>query len=543
MTSNYALTANGAPSLASTLDYRLDLFVKTTREVGVLPVERKKIIASASAPSDSDGSDDDSDSESLVTLTNNDNLYAMIDKSWSISPLDTMKILFNWRDCRGGKGDHRGFIVSMIYIEQKYNDWFLVNFKVIPEYGSWLDLVKLWHFVGPESKQTIMSYLFEKLNEDRDNLGSDTDTDKNKISLLAKWLPSENSKWDRYSKDRFVVNMCKLFSSRGNSQYIRAEYIKMLRTVYVSPLRKHLQLVESKMCAKDFSIKYETVPSVAMKKYRKAFARNDEEGFAEYMRQVKSGEKKINAGQVYPHDLVRHYLDGGMFDPVIEEQWNVIKKTAQETGAFKQSICVCDVSGSMAGTPLEVAVALGLLGLYNDQVITFSETPELHKIPKGTLQEQVSNIAKMSWGMSTNFEKTMDLVLTLCMLAGSEQIKRVLIYSDMQFDMAVKTKTTTYNPCIDYKTSAGTKTMFQLVKQKFQKAEVSMPQIVFWNLNGSTKDFPVTSDENGVVMMSGYSPALLSSLVDGLDISPLTMLLKVIGAPRYDKIVAPITCH
>lgn len=517
------LTDNGAPSYTTTLDARLDLFVKTTREVGVLPAGQAVV---KKEPDVDISTSDDDESQTVVS---NDDLYAMIDKSWSIDPLDTMKILFNWRDCRGGKGDHRGFIAAMIHVNAKYGDWFITNFKVIPEYGSWLDLVKLWHFVGAESKEVIMAYIYIKLSEDMDHLHSDNPKESAKVSLLAKWLPSENSKWDRYTgdkKQRFVMNLAKtMMSSTG---YVKGEHIKRLRTLYVSPLRKHLQLVESKLCAKEFDkIKYETVPSVAMKKYRKAFARNDADGFTEYLQQVQKGEKKINASQVYPHDLVRHYMHNPIttVDLVIEEQWKSIKKTVKETGAFDDSICVCDVSGSMAGTPLEVAIALGLLGLYDDQVITFSESPALHKVPEGSLMSQVQNLERMQWGMSTNFEKTMDLVLDLCVKKKSHPIKRIFIFSDMQFDMAVQT--------------TGNKTHFQLVNQKFAKEEIPVPQIVFWNLNGSTKDFPVTTDENGVVILSGYSPALLSSLVDGADISPMTMLLKVIRGTRYDMIKPP----
>jgi hypothetical protein len=489
-------TSNGAPSHASTLDARLDLFVKTTREVGVLGVD-------------------------LLSDQTNATLFEMIDKSWVVDPLDTVKILFNWRDCRGGKGDYTGFIVAMAYVASKYGAWFVANFKVIPEYGSWLDLVKLWHCLGPENKSLVMGYLVEKLEADFEILAGEED--KSSISLLAKWLPSENSKWDRYGgKDRFVISLCKQLRGKASSSWVQGHVIKTYRKVYIAPLRAHLQLVESKLCAKKFDeIKYECVPSVAMKKYRKAFTRNDVDGFALYLEQVKKGEKKINASQVYPHDLVRHYLNGGILDDVIEAQWKVLKLGVEATKAFDQSICVCDVSGSMSGTPMEVAIALGLLGLHNDSVVTFSANPTLHVVDSSTsLQAQVKNMVRMEWGMNTNLEKTMDLVMGL-----KEPIKRVYIFSDMQFDVAI---------------GQPGATLFTNIKAKYARAELQMPQIVFWNLNGSTKDFPVTSDENGVVLLSGYSPALLTALVDGDDISPMNMLLKVIRGVRYEKIVAAV---
>ena len=497
---NQTTTTNGAVAFASTLDPRLDLFFKTTRDVGVIPGKDTKKCCN-NEPMD------------------NQILFDMIDKSWEVDPLHTMKILFNWRDCRGGKGDHRGFLIAMTHIIDFHSDTFLKNIQNIPEFGSWLDLVKLWHFTSSSiGKKFIMNHIIEELENDVLSLQSDT----KKISLLGKWLPSENSKWDRYypDKERFVLELCK---SLFTVNKVESDHIKKYRQKCLVPLRKHLQIVESKMCAKEFdTIKYECVPSVAMSKYRKAFMKRDSERFNEYLELVRSGEKKINSSQVYPHDLVRQYLSRSQdIDPVIEEQWKAIKETVRSTGAFDRSICVCDVSGSMDGTPMEVAIALGLLGLYENKVITFSEDPKLHHIPDGSLYDQVRNMSTMSWGMNTNLERTMDLILGLSCRDKENAIKRIYVFSDMQFDSAFK------NPG---------KSHFQILKEKFESSGVEMPQIVFWNLSSGTNNFPVTCDERGVVMLSGYSPALLSTIIDGVDISPMTMLLKIINNPRYDCI-------
>ena len=511
-----ATTANGAPSHATTMDARLDLFVKTVRDI---------------------------DESTLKDL---------VDKSWAVDPLDTLKILFNWRDCRGGKGDYRGFIVAMAYVSENQADWFKANFRIIPEFGSWLDLVKLWHLVQDKAIcDQVMQYMAMQLQFDFENMldadNKEQEADereekntmlpiakRNKPSLLAKWLPSENSKWDRFSKDpkkRFVIHLCRaLFSDKS---HLQPSVIKTYRSLYLSPLRAHLKLVETKMCTKSYDeVNYETVPSVAMKKYRKAFLRNDPKAFAEYLEQVKTGAKKINASQVYPHDLVRHYLTNTYIevDNVIEEQWKALKKATDDCKAFEDAICVCDVSGSMEGTPMQVAIALGLLGLYRGKhVITFSELPQLVQIDQfQTLKDQVNKMKLMDWGGSTNLEKTLDLVLQLCISAKQHeqnQIKRIYIFSDMQFDQAVGLEHTQ-------------STHFQIAKEKFEAAGEAIPQIVFWNLNGQTKDFPITTNDRGVVIMSGYSPALLKAIVTGGNLSPLDMMLSVIRAPRYDSIVS-----
>jgi hypothetical protein len=139
--------------------------------------------------------------------------------------------------------------------------------------------------------------------------------------------------------------------------------------------------------------------------------------------------------------------------------------------------------------------------------------------------------------MNTDFEKVMTLVLGICCGHSvptstppkqPRSIKRVFVFSDMQFDEAMGNPDTTH---------------FKQMQQMFASANVPFPQIVFWNLRGSTapgtSSIPVTCDERGVVLLSGYSPSLLTSLLDGCDITPLSILMNVINSPRYDLVQVP----
>jgi hypothetical protein len=491
--SNLEFTENGAVSLQSTMDDRLNLFFKTVRDVG-----------------------------SFTDESLNQDLYNLIDKSFSVSPLDTVKILMNWRDCRGGKGDHRGFLVAFAYLSNHYSEWFYSNLHLLHEYGSYLDYVKLWHLVDNiETKKAIMDLLVDTLKNDIVSL-----EDNSSVSLLAKWLPSEKYKWDRYNNNKFVYELCRSFF---RIRRVDNNHLKMLRKQVIAPLRNQIKIVESKMCSKKFDeIEYEKVPSVAMNKYKKAFRKNDEDRFNDYLSSVSKGEKKINSSQVYPHDLVRQYLSGGLMKPdeVIEAQWEEIKKKTQETKPFDKSIVVCDVSGSMDGTPMEVAIALGLLGLYDNKIITFSEHPSLYHVPEGTLYEQVRKVSSMPWGYNTNFTRVMDLVIGLSARNSEDAIKRIFIFSDMQFDVAVGPHNVT-------------DTHFHILTKRFRDAGIEMPQIVFWNLRGDTKDFPVEHDARGVVMMSGYSPALLTGLLEGKEVTPLQIMMNIINGTRYNLVQSP----
>lgn len=64
-----------------------------------------------------------------------------------------------------------------------------------------------------------------------------------------------------------------------------------------------------------------------MTRLRDAFRKNAPESFQAWLEQVKAGEKKLNAGQVYPHTLVSQYnRSREALDSVLEEQWKAIVK-------------------------------------------------------------------------------------------------------------------------------------------------------------------------------------------------------------------------
>lgn len=494
----FANTENGALALASTTDVRLDLFFKTVRDLVTPPA-----------------------TESSEYNPENECLIPLIDSSWALHPLDTLKILFNWRDAREGKGDRHGFIQSLLYLSENHFDWVEANIGQVQEFGRYLDLIHLWHLGSEKLQSVIMNQIVKQLEQDLVNLGNKD----GEVSLLAKWIPSENAKWDRFSgpgSKKFCTELCKALFSVN---LVKSSHHKRLRKTYLVPLRQHLSLIETRLCKKDFEgLDYSTVPSIAMTRYRKAFGKNDGEAFQIFLESVKSGEKKINS-KVYPHTLVSSYLGQHLVDTVIEEQWKTIKAQVDATGAFEDSISVVDVSGSMSGIPMNVAIALGLLSLNESNghnVISFSREPILHKLNQDSLLGKVQSISRMEWGMNTDLIKVFNLVLQLC--DGPRRIKKIFIFSDMQFDQA---------------TTENEQTHFEIARAKFAAAGMELPQIIFWNLRGVTDNFPVTSNQNGVVMLSGYSPALLTALMEGKDVDPLAVMLNVIRAPRYDCIKAP----
>ncbi|KAL2506601.1 Uncharacterized conserved protein UCP015417 [Abeliophyllum distichum] len=158
---------------------------------------------------------------------------------------------------------------------------------------------------------------------------------------------------------------------------------------------------------------------------------------------------------------------------------------------------------------MEVAVALGLLVSelceepWKGHVITFSAFPELHLIREGNLRSKTEFIRQMDLGMNTDFQKVFDKILELAVnknLPEEKMIKRVFVFSDMEFDQASE------NPW---------ETDYMVIQRKFQEnGYKNVPEIVFWNLRDSSAT-PVTATQNGVALVSGFSKNLLTLFLEG----------------------------
>jgi hypothetical protein len=75
-----------------------------------------------------------------------------------------------------------------------------------------------------------------------------------------------------------------------------------------------------------------------------------------------------------------------------------------------------------------------------------------------------------------------------------------------------------------------------MMRRKYEAAGYTMPNIVFWNLNDRGGDKPVRFGESGVALVSGFSPAIMKSvLASDLDkFTPESVMLKALMVDRYN---------
>jgi hypothetical protein len=374
---------------------------------------------------------------------------------------------------------------------------------------------------------------------------------KRAISFAAKWCPSPAESHD---KQTFVVSSIAevLFPfddvcPQGTDPTDRTTYLKharlALRTKILSPLRKHLAIVERDISADTYnSIKYDRVPSLAMERYSSLFLKKDEDRFVGYLERVASGKSRISGAVLLPSTLVKKAKGAsyswGMPDiptkkvsaiqklaemRLLDGQWNTLVKRIKDSGKIESAIAVCDVSGSMSGpvandgtSPMDSAVGLSLLLAevveppFGGNFITFSEQPVVQKAggaaDKRSFEEKVNYILQSPWGMSTNFVSVFeDLLLPIAVkhkLKQEEMVKQVFVFSDMQFNAAS-------NSTLRWSSS------YERIKKLYANAGYDTPELVFWNLADGQKGTPTAGDEPGVSLVSGYSQGMMKMFLDG----------------------------
>jgi hypothetical protein len=194
----------------------------------------------------------------------------------------------------------------------------------------------------------------------------------------------------------------------------------------------------------------------------------------------------------------------------------------RKNGALTSALSVVDVSGSMSGIPMEVAVALGLVvadlteGAFHNRMVTFSQRPQWHMVQNDTsLREKVRSLKRADWGMSTNLLAVFTMILDVAVkerVPCDDLPKTLFIFSDMQFDAA----------------TGGGKTQWQTthrtVKKMYNKAGYTPPGIVYWNLQGKATAMPVDQYAENVACVSGFSAEMLKLFLQGVDMSPLAVL-------------------
>lgn len=425
------------------------------------------------------------------------------------------KMLFYAGNIRGGLGERRTFRVCLKWLAQNYPEIVIKNMANIPLFNRWDSL-----FILENTPAERAMWEFIKIQ-----LMSDIRAMKKKhpVSLLAKWLPSENT-----SSKRTVRLARKAMSALNLTS---RNYRKTL-----SALRKYIKVVERDMSANQWGdINYEGVPSYAMKNYQNAFAKHDAIRFSNYIASLNKGEAKINASTLFPYDLVREYVNevwtGGLYyrngklDSVVEAQWKALPNYIEGENNY---VVMADVSDSMNGRPLMTSIGLAIYfaernkGDYHNIYMTFTNEPHFINIKEGaTLLENVKTVANTDVGYNTNLEAAFDYILSNAIynnVSNEDMPKALIVISDMEIDRYMSRRGLGF---------------VDTMKEKFNAAEYEMPKIILWNVEARQDTY--LSQNPDVIYVSGSSPSVFKSFIGALNgETAYDVMLKTLNDKMYD---------
>lgn len=410
------------------------------------------------------------------------------------------------RDVRGGAGERQLYRDILAWVAQNDADAARALIRKTPEVGRYDDLLI---FDDPALRQHAFAEIKKALDAGN--------------GLAAKWMPR-----------------------KGPMAAALRSYLEMSPKRYRKTLVNLTKVVEQQMCAKQWDeINFSHVPSVAAARYRKAFYKNTPK-FAAYVEELKKDPKdraegvKVNASSIFPHDVIKGKFYTGYSPTVnslsatesdfIRQQWAALPDFIGNANILP----LVDVSGSMTSQispglrAIDVSVALGLYcadknkGQFKDTFLTFSGSPQL-LVLEGDILSKIDQMVKSTWAMNTNIKAAFDKILQTAILhhvPAHEMPEMLLILSDMQFDQ-----------CVVHDDSA-----IEMVRRKYVEAGYEVPKVVFWNLCARHDNSPVKFDEHGTALVSGFSPAILKSLLSNKleSFTPENIMLETIMKPRYD---------
>ena len=456
--------------------------------------------------------------------------------------------------------------------------------RSVHQYGSWKDIKYFCEYCksqGADVHHPLIKYAIQLLNV---QLKKDVSAENK--TLLSKWVPREKSSFS-WLYESLACSYYPEYMSSAKSDAQICKAVKKCKTQYrklLSELNRKIDTTQIKQCGHQWAdINFDRVTSITLAKQKQAFLNvkkdrsvrfaGDEdrlacaENFKARIKKAAAGEVEMKGKRVGMADftkqafeligkkaeLQRSYNKSTSAEEratiqmeidLLNSQW---RNSSTQSGALGNMIAMVDVSGSMSGDPMYVAIALGLRiadkSALGKRVMTFSAKPTWVNLdPYNDFVSQVEVVKQADWGMNTNlyaaFDLTLDSIVENKLSPEAVQDMIIVILSDMQ---------------IDDGDGCDKAALFEKIGIKYAAAGIKVhnkpykpPHLLFWNLR-STGGFPSLSSSYNCSMMSGFSPALLNQFCEmGIDAlqscSPWSILQQTLENERYKIMGNKLDC-
>ena len=636
--STVAYTLNGAKSLASLAPLAPDdpksnstpfhgrsaFFFSVTRNLLTCESELRKLLATA---------DSENTRDTLVLVFH----------------------LRNCRKKNGGKGERDLWRKCVQwYVETGKGDLIQKNLPTVVEVGRWDDVLFCPGGYDYMAKQLLTDW--DTLQE-HDGCSDELKTSLPVISLAAKWAPSAciSTKKSKGKSELMIAALNRVLSDNHDSAvsntkkmtislFREKEYRQML-----SAMRRHLRVTESLMCDNKWEdIDFNQVPSNAMHNYGKklilnqnarkrsrsrtpvqsrrhtrsslrqqrtsakrqllgsssrsipgAFYRHCPSSFAEWTASLKSGKTvdgkvvKVNASQLFPHQIVRQLIEQGHLCAVecdgdddsdgdgggdndndgdgggdndndgdgdddndgdgvetltsveqstalAEAQWKVIEDDVRSRGTLSGCLFVTDVSGSMntridssSTRAVDVAISLSLLGSRCSTGIFQNTLITFSEKPN------FFQIPEGSLLRAINAIEAMDWGSSTNLQSVFELI--LTRAAEFQLPQSEMPKMVCIISDMEFNVAdpSNRSTNFEAIKQKYAASGYELPTVCFWNVASRSQQFPTSADEKGTILLSGFSSSMLTMIMNNgfANVNSWEVVQRVIDTDTYKSIV------
>ena len=569
------VTSNGDACLKKTSSGLLDLFFKLVRGL---------------------------DAEELASLFS----AAVTEATKPEAKADLIVLAFQTRATRGhGKGEKELAYQLLKHCAKEFGEESVAAvLDLLPHYGYWKDLVHLLasddcpRALADKSEELICEQL---LADEAECSAATAEKRTPSLSLVAKYAPREGMKFDK-GPLRLAKRLAQRLFGSVNPAASARKYRKLC-----SSLNSQLCTTEVLMAAGRWEeIRFARVASLCLQRHRKAFLNEALKGVLTpaqdvtgnrhpddparvaarlHLREAIVSKKGVQGKALMPHEIVQHCMGGSLSTleaDLMNAQWaslragtlEVMRKAAElrdlqvleaaaplaaglgSLAALERAlpkhvdlgklVALVDVSGSMSGTPMEAAIALGILvselaaPTFRDRVLTFESVPNWVDLSSHTsIRDKVRACQKAPWGGSTDFEAACERILGAAEAAKllPDEVPDLIVFSDMQFDEAHGGHGGGKGGGKGGGFGGGKgcggrgrrlsawETAFERLQRRFAEvgqrvcgAPYAAPRIIFWNLRANTVGFPVAKDTPNVQLLSGFSPALLKLVVSGADL-------------------------
>ena len=86
-----------------------------------------------------------------------------------------------------------------------------------------------------------------------------------------------------------------------------------------------------------------------------------------------------------------------------------------------------------------------------------------------------------------------------------------------------------------YDGSKVDQTLFDTIRERWESAGYKLPRLIFWNVCSRTGTIPVSENDLGVALVSGFSPNIADMVMSG-ELDPYKCLVDKLMSGRYRQV-------